>query len=82
MPLLEFFDHYGSLLQTGAIVVSAIAAVCLIVHNGKLSRRRALIDLILQQKNNETLVKDIQLVFSLANESDNTPGCRPISKGH
>lgn len=71
MLCAEFFNQYGSLLQTGAIFVSAGAAVWLIIHNGRLARKRALIDLIIQQKNNETLVKDTQLVFSLANEDNN-----------
>lgn len=73
--MLVFMNQYGSLLQTGAIIISAIAAVCLILHNGKLSRKRALIDLIIQQKNNTTLVKDTQLVFSLANKNN-----EPLSK--
>lgn len=68
--MLVFINQYGSLLQTGAIIISAIAAVWLIIHNGRLSRKRALIDLIIQQKNNETLVRDTQLVFSLANKDN------------
>ena len=72
MLCAEFTTQYGPLLQTGAILISAAAAVYLIIHNGKLSRKRALIDLIIQQKNNENLVKDTQLVFSLAEENDNT----------
>lgn len=72
MTIIEFFNANGSLIQTGAIIVSAIAAVILIIHNGRLSKKRCLIDLIVEQKNNERLVEDTRLVFSLAGKNSNT----------
>lgn len=55
----------GFWIQTGALFVSAIAALVLIWHNGQVARRRALIDLMIQQKSDAALIADTQQVYSL-----------------
>lgn len=55
----------GFWIQTGALFISAIAALVLIWHNGRLARKRALIDLIIQQKSDAQLIADIQDVYRL-----------------
>ena len=54
--LIIFSETYGSLIQTGAIVISALAAVLLILYTQRLAGKRATIDLLLQQLHNEVLV--------------------------
>jgi len=55
----------GFWVQTGAFFLSAGAAVFVIWHNGVLARRRALIDLIIQQKADAQLIADVQTVYRL-----------------
>lgn len=56
----------GFWIQTGAFFLSALGAVGVIWHNGALAKKRALIDLILEQKADPQLVADIQRVYRLA----------------
>lgn len=55
----------GFWIQTGALFISAISALALIWHNGRVERRRALIDLMIQQKADASLIADIQEVYRL-----------------
>ncbi len=63
-------ESKGFWFQTGAFFLSAIAAVILIWHNGKLAKKRALIDLIIQQKSDEGLIKATQRVYKLHDEGN------------
>jgi len=60
----------GFWIQTGAFFISALAAVGVIWHNGAIARKRAIIDLILQQKADTGLVADIQSVYKWAEEGN------------
>lgn len=55
----------GFWIQTGALFISAISALALIGHNGRLARKRALIDLIIEQKSDAGLIADTQEVYRL-----------------
>lgn len=59
-------ESLGFWIQTGALVLSAIAAVIVIYLNGKQARKRATIDLMLHQKNNKQLLEDTRSVWDLA----------------
>lgn len=50
--------------------MSAVAGVLVIWHNGVLARRRALIDLIIQQKADAKLVADVQSVYRLSEQGN------------
>lgn len=58
-------ESKGFWIQTGAFFLSAIAAVLVIWHNGKVAKKRALIDLIIQQKSDESLIQATQRVYEL-----------------
>ena len=60
-------ETMGFWIQTGAIFLSAIAAIYVIHHNGKLSKKRALIDLIIQQKADAGLLGATRRVYDLHN---------------
>lgn len=51
-----FGESWGFWIQTGAVFLSAIAAVAVIYYNGKQARLRALIDLLIEQKNDKALM--------------------------
>lgn len=71
MTWTSFWVDFGPLIQTVAFVVSAVAAVAVIYHNGKLAKKRALIDLIIQQRTDEQLNAAIKIVYGLANNDKN-----------
>ena len=52
------FQFYGLCVQTGAIVVSAIGVAASVVWNLKIARRRATLDILLQEQSSEHLVKE------------------------
>ena len=58
-------ETIGFWIQTGAIFLSAIAAIYVIHHNGKLAKKRALIDLIIQQKADSSLLNATRRVYEL-----------------
>lgn len=58
-------ETIGFWIQTGAIFLSAIAAIYVIHHNGKLAKKRALIDLIIQQKADSSLLDATRRVYEL-----------------
>ncbi|MGC3984851.1 MAG: DUF4760 domain-containing protein [Pseudorhodoferax sp.] len=58
-------ESKGFWIQTGAFFLSAIAAVFVIYHNGKLAKQRALIDLIIQQKADSKLQDATRRVYAL-----------------
>lgn len=63
-------ETWGFWIQTGAFFVSALAGILLIRHNGVLAKKRALIDLIIQQKANKELMEDIQGVYKLHEDGE------------
>lgn len=58
-------ETIGFWIQTGAFFLSAIAAVFVIYHNGKLAKKRALIDLIINQKSDAGLTNATRRVYEL-----------------
>lgn len=59
-------ETLGFWIQTGAFVLSAMAAVLVIYVNGRLARQKATIDLILHQKRDMDLLESTRKVWSLA----------------
>lgn len=70
MTWIEFWTDFGPLIQTAAFVISALAGVYVIYHNGKLAKKRALIDLIMQQRADEDLNKSLRRVYELTHSSE------------
>lgn len=64
-----FGETWGFWIQTGAFVLSAVAAVVVIYFNGRQARKRATIDLMLHQKNNHKMLEDLRKVWALADET-------------
>src|SRR5690606_17912226 len=62
-------ETWGFWIQTGAFVLSAVAAVAVIYFNGRQARKRATIDLMLHQKNNQKLLEDTKTVWALADKT-------------
>lgn len=58
-------ETWGFWIQTGAFFISALAAVAVIYYNGKQARLRALIDLIVQQKTDASLMQATQFINAL-----------------
>lgn len=59
-------ETWGFWIQTGAFVLSALAAVAVIAINGRQNRKRATIDLILHQKSDSELRENTRKVWALA----------------
>lgn len=70
MTWASFWADFGLLIQTVAFVISAVAAVAVIYHNGVLAKKRALIDLIIQQRSDDQLSQATKTVFDLASAND------------
>lgn len=64
-----FGETWGFWIQTGAFVLSALAAVAVIYFNGRQARKRATIDLILHQKRDDTLIQNTRKVWALAEQN-------------
>lgn len=58
-------ETWGFWIQTGAFLLSAVAAVAVIYYNGKQARTRALIDLLMQHKSDKDLVDATSAVYKL-----------------
>ena len=67
--MLDFFTSQWPLIQTAAIVLSAIAAIYLIYYNGKIARQQSLINLIIQQRSDQALNEAFAIVYDLAGEN-------------
>ena len=67
-----FGETIGFWIQTGAIFLSAGAASFIIWQNGKLAKRRALIDLIIHLKADEQLLEATKWIYAESN-------CNPLS---
>lgn len=63
--LLWFGESIGFWIQTGAFLLSALAAVWVVHHNGAMAKRRATIDHIIHQKSNQALLDAIHIVYKL-----------------
>ncbi|MGZ8256401.1 MAG: DUF4760 domain-containing protein [Gallionella sp.] len=61
-------ESMGFWIQTGAVFLSAIAAIFVIYHNGVMARRRATVDHIIHQKSDDGLLSSIRLVYQLYEE--------------
>lgn len=59
-----FGETIGFWIQTGAIFLSAAAASYIIWQNGKLAKRRALIDLIIHQKADNQLLEATKWIYT------------------
>lgn len=55
--LICLAQNYGPLLTSGAILISAAVAIGAIIHNGRNAKRRATIDLVLHQRQDQVLAK-------------------------
>lgn len=62
-------ESLGFWIQTGAFVLSAVAAVLVIYFNGRLARKKATIDLILHQKRDTDLLESTRKVWALADKN-------------
>lgn len=58
-------ETWGFWVQTGAFLLSAFGGIYIIHHNGKLAKKRALIDLIIHQKSDAELIAATQAVYKL-----------------
>lgn len=59
---------YGLWIQTGAIVLSAVAAFALIIYSRKIACRRATLDLIMTEQSNDNQIKDRNHFINLRNK--------------
>lgn len=75
-------ESLGFWIQTGAFVLSAIAAVCVIWQSSISSRRRATIDLILSQAGNTELTKAITEVYKLHESNVRFVDIKPETPEH
>jgi len=60
-----FGESWGFWIQTSILLLSAIAAIAVIYYNGKRARLRALIDLLVQQKTDQSLQRANSNVIKL-----------------
>jgi hypothetical protein len=58
MPTLQDLALYGPLFQLGAIVVSALGVMGIIFWNMRIARRRATLDLLINEQTHETTIKE------------------------
>lgn len=65
-----FGESLGFWIQSAIFFLSAIGAVSVVWHNGHLAKKRAIIDLLIQQKSNKDLIGAIQKVYKLADEGN------------
>ena len=65
-----FGESLGFWIQSAIFFLSAIGAVSVIWHNGHLAKKRAIIDLLIQQKSNKDLIGAIQKVYKLADDGN------------
>ncbi len=68
--ILWFGESLGFWIQSAIFLLSAVGAVSVIWHNGLLAKKRAIIDLLIQQKSNKDLIEAIQKVYKLADEEN------------
>jgi hypothetical protein len=61
-------ETWGFWIQSGALILSALAGIAIIYHNGTQSRTRATIDLIINQKGDKDLLAAIEKVYSMQRE--------------
>lgn len=58
-------QKYGPLITPGAILISAGVAICVMVYNAKIARRRATVDLVLHLNSNDEWNKARKKVLEL-----------------
>ena len=64
-------ESWGFWIQTGAFLLSALAAIAIIFFNGKQARVRALIDILLHQKSDSALIEATRKVLDLKSSGGN-----------
>lgn len=62
-------ESWGFWIQTGAFSLSALGAIAVIYFNGRQSRRRATIDIILHQKSDKDFLDSTKKVWELAEKN-------------
>src|SRR5271166_159948 len=70
MPTLQDLALYGPLIQLGAIVVSALGVMGIIFWNMRIARRRATLDLLINEQTHETTIKE-QTAFMAIQKAGN-----------
>lgn len=65
-------ESYGFWVQTGAVILSALMAVLAILHNGRMTRKRTTIDVLLQENQDKQLIDAKFTVFNLATDKSNS----------
>lgn len=63
--------NLGFWIQTGAFILSAVAAVLVIYHNGRMAKKRATIDLVLHQKSDQKLIDALSEVYEMHRQESN-----------
>lgn len=63
-------ETIGFWIQTGAITLSAIGAILVIIHNGRSAKRRATIDLIIAEQKDKEYNQKYSSVSKLINNKD------------
>jgi hypothetical protein len=65
MPDQATLTFYGLCIQTGAIIVSAIGVIAIINWNVRIARRRATLDIVLNEQTHETPLAERTLFIKL-----------------
>ncbi|MYZ41393.1 DUF4760 domain-containing protein [Schauerella aestuarii] len=63
--------NLGFWIQTGAFVLSAIGAIAVIFYNGRVSRQRATVDLVLHQKADSDLINALSMIYAMKRNNEN-----------
>jgi hypothetical protein len=80
--LYNFWHSYGSDIQNGAVVLSAIAAFAIIADSRKTAKRRGTLDLIMHQESDAELIQE-RIEFNKIKNGDTKPSTygKPNKKG-
>lgn len=75
-------ETVGFWIQTGALFISAVAAIWLIYDNGRSERRRAIIDLVLHQQEDTELQAAIAAVRELRDNNSKSSIAKYLDDGN
>lgn len=70
MPDQLTLTLYGLCIQTGAIIVSAIGVAAIINWNVRIARRRATLDIVLNEQTHETAIQERTQFINLKKKGD------------
>lgn len=62
-------SEYGPLITPGAILISAVVAIAVMVYNAKIARRRATVDLVMHMRQNQALIEARKTVLRLQEQN-------------